>query len=133
MSRPPTMAIGTSSGSRCAIRCGQRAAPSGGGPAHMPSMAVKRQSLGGSGCLGSSWEDCEHLPGHVALQTADGLLLGLALADTARHIVLGLLGMAQPRPHDPVQRRVGLAIPTPIEPKAAGLARGGPDRRGAAT
>jgi hypothetical protein len=36
------MAIGTSSGSRTAIRCGQRAAPSGEGPTHMPFTSRPR-------------------------------------------------------------------------------------------
>src|SRR5215211_8429499 len=86
-------------------------------------------SLEGPAGLDSSWEGCEHLPGHIALETADGVLLGLALADTAGHVVLGPGVVAQPRHHDPVQRRVGLAIPTAVEPIAAGLARGGLDRR----
>jgi hypothetical protein len=80
--------------------------------------------------LGLSLKDCEDLSGHVALETADGFLLGLSLTDPAGQVLLGLLVVTQPGDHDPVQGGVGLAIPTPIEPKAAGLARGGLDRGG---
>ena len=45
------MAIGTSSGSRTAIRCGQRAAPSGEGPTHMGDVPWRCKSC----CAGQRW------------------------------------------------------------------------------
>src|SRR6266545_7362986 len=77
-------------------------------------------------------QGCEYLPGDVALEAADGLLLGLALLDAACHVVLGRLMPAQPNDHDAVQRRVGLAVAAAVEPMADDLARGGLDRGGAA-
>ena len=78
----------------------------------------------GADPVGSSWEDCEHFPGYVALQAADGFLLGLALTDAAGQVILGLLIMTQPGDDDSVQRGVGLAVATPIQPMPLGLARG---------
>src|SRR6266568_2299874 len=86
----------------------------------------------GEGVLAHLVQRGEHLPGDVALQTADDLLLGLALLETPRHVVLGLLVVAQPHQHDPVQRGVGLAVTAAVEPVAGGLAGGRLDRGGAA-
>src|SRR6266496_4124686 len=75
----------------------------------------------GEGVLAHLVQRGEHLPGHVALQTADDLLLGLALLETLRHVVLGLLVVAQPHQHDPIQRGVGLAVTAAVEPVAVVL------------
>src|SRR5512132_2510305 len=135
MSSPPTMAIGTSSSSRTAIRCGQGAAPSGGGPAHMPS--IDRQVdlcglewLGGRGC--GDWEEPVDLAGHIALEAADDLALGQALSGAAFHIGDGGRMPAHPDDDDPEQRGVGLAVAAPVEAVTAGLAGGGRDGAGAA-
>ncbi len=68
----------------------------------------------GEGVLAHLVKHCEHLSGHVAFQAADDLLLGFALGETARHVVLGRLVPTQPHDHDPVQRCVGLAVTTPV-------------------
>src|SRR6266487_2472042 len=76
----------------------------------------------GEGVLAHLVQRGEHLPGHVALQTADDLFLGLALLETLRHVVLGLLVVAQPHQHDPIQRGVGLAVTAAVAPAAASSA-----------
>src|SRR6266581_1537399 len=76
----------------------------------------------GEGVLAHLVQRGEHLPGDVALQTADDLLLGLALLETPRHVVLGLLVVAQPHQHDPVQRGVGLAVTAAVAPAATSSA-----------
>ena len=58
-------------------------------------------------------------------EAAQDLLLGLALGGTPGQVVAGGLVPAQPHDHDPVQRRVGLAVTAAIEPVADGLAGGG--------
>src|SRR5512132_1830292 len=117
MSSPPTMAIGTSSSSRTAIRCGQGAAPSGGGPAHMPS--IDRQVdlcglewLGGRGR--ADWEEPVDLTGHIALEAADDLALGQALSGAALDVGDGRRVPAHPEHDDPEQRGVGLAGAAPV-------------------
>src|SRR6266516_812820 len=75
----------------------------------------------GEGVLAHLVQRGGHLPGHVALQTADDLFLGLALLETLRHVVLGLLVVAQPHQHDPIQRGVGLAVTAAVEPVAVVL------------
>jgi hypothetical protein len=57
-------------------------------------MAVKAAVAEVLGGVGSSLKDCEYLPGHVALQAADGFLLGFAVADAAGQVVLGSLVVA---------------------------------------
>src|SRR5829696_525182 len=101
------------------------------GPVSAP-LSVSGVGAGRQFLLAHPWEDGEHLPGHIALQAADDFLLGLALADPAGEVVLGRLVVAQPGHHDSVERCVGLAVPTPIQPMPLGLARGGLDRGGPA-
>src|SRR6266511_2995978 len=89
-----------------------------------------------SGCGGAALAHLgqygEHLPCDVALEAADDLLLGLALLETPRHVVLGCWVVAQPHQHDAIQRGVGLAVTAPVEPVAGRLAGGRLDRGGAA-
>src|SRR5439155_16470001 len=72
------------------------------------------------------------LAGDVALQTADGLLGGLALLLLASDVVLRGLVAGHPHEHDPPQGFVGLPVATSVEPVPALLAGGGVDRRRAA-
>jgi integrase len=75
----------------CTAPCRRRADGAG---EWMLLWRVKAPVADGPSCVGSSWEDCEHLPGHVALQAADGFLLGLAFAKTAGQVALAVLVMA---------------------------------------
>ena len=72
------------------------------------------------------------LAGDVALEAADDLLLGLALAGAALDVGAGLRAVAQTADRDHVQGSVGLAIAPVVEAVAATLPRGDRDRAGAA-
>src|SRR6266511_2313552 len=90
-------------------------------------------SSGGSqGLVIDLVEHCEDFSGHVALEAADDLLLGLALGGAPGEVVAGGLVPAQPHDHDPVERGVGLAVAAAVEPIPAGLAGGGLDGGAAA-
>src|SRR5512132_4394012 len=82
--------------------------------------------------LGWRLEEVVDLAGHIALEAADDLGLGVALGDAAGDVVLGALVDAHAGDHDQVQRRVGLAVAAPVEPVALGLAGGGGQWRGGA-
>jgi hypothetical protein len=77
-------------------------------------------------------EHGEDLSGHVALEAAKDLFVGLALGGAPGGVVAGGLMPAQPYDHDAVQRGVGLAVAAAVEAVPAGLAGGGLHRRGAA-
>src|SRR6266540_5420516 len=101
-----------------------------------PSLVIAdapyRSSGGGQVLPTELAEHCEDLAGDVALEAAQDLLLGLALGGAPGEVVAGGLVPAQPDDHDAVQRRVGLAVTTAVQPVADGLARGGIHWRGAA-
>src|SRR5512132_1569893 len=107
--------------------------------AYLPSYAPELDPVEGltllymSSSLGRVWwghvlEHGEDLASHVALQAPDDLGLGLALLGPPGQVVPGRLVPAQPDDDDPVQRRVGLAVPAAIQAVARGLAGGGLDR-----
>src|SRR5712692_5356306 len=67
------------------------------------------------------------LAGDVALQAADDLALGLALAGAPRDVLSGRLVPAHADEDDAVEGGVGLAVAAAVEPVADRLARGGRD------
>src|SRR5664280_2005571 len=67
-------------------------------------------------------EDSVDLSGHVTLQAADDLALGLALCRASSHVVLRRLVPAQTDHDDVIEGAVGLAVAAPIEPVARDLA-----------
>ncbi len=73
------------------------------------STLVKISSGWGAGVVGHLVEHCEDLPGEVALQAADGLLLGLALLEPPCHVVTGPLVPAQPHDHKSRSRPLSAA------------------------
>jgi hypothetical protein len=96
-----------------AIRCGQRAAPSGGVPltCHL--------------CCVNCWvalEESVELAGDIADHTASDLAVGLALGPSPLGIGAGRRVIAQPGQDDQVQGLVELAVPGAIEPHPDGLA-----------
>src|SRR5829696_1181786 len=106
MSRPPTMAIGTSSGSRRCdpMRPGCRTERRG--PAHMPSMSSGRCGRRGEGIEDKRVE----LSGDVALEASENFLAGLALGGAFGAIGPGAGLMNQPGVGDRPQSGVGLAV-----------------------
>src|SRR5215207_8809053 len=126
MSRPPTMAIGTSSGSRCAIRCGQRAAPSGGGPAHMPSLCLSSGAVAGRGL-----HDAVEAPGDGALDAAPDVAVCLALGGAPGLVSAGFGVAAHSCDRDGVQCPVQGAVTAAVEAVLCLLAAAGFQRRDA--
>src|SRR5216684_4520433 len=72
-------------------------------------------------------EDSVDLSGHVSLQAADDLALGLAFCRASSHVVLRRLVPAQTDHDDVIEGTVGLAVAAPVEPVARDLARRGLD------
>ena len=79
-------------------------------------------------CRGGAGEQPVQLAGNGAFEATADLAVALALDGAPGHIPLGGLVVAQPHQHDPVQRSVGLAVPTPVEAVPDGLAGGRLDR-----
>src|SRR3954468_14224174 len=61
----------------------------------------------------------------IAFEGADGLAFGLALAQAARHILLGGRPTADLGEGDPIEDRVEPAVATPIQAVADAPSRGG--------
>lgn len=69
----------------------------------------------------------EDLSGDVAFEDAGDLAHGFAFGETAGDVVAGGLVVTHPGDDDVVERRVGLAVPSPVEPVSGRLAGGGRD------
>ena len=67
----------------------------------------------------------EDFPGGVAFEDAGDLAHGFALCEAASHVVAGGLVVFHAGEDDVVERRVGLAVPAPVEPMPGGFARRG--------
>ena len=68
--------------------------------------------LRSSGGVGPVFED---LAGDVSLEDAGDLTHGLAFGEASGHVVAGCLLVPHPGQHDAIQRRVGLAVPAPVQ------------------
>src|SRR6266516_5203444 len=77
-------------------------------------------------------ERCVDLAGDVAFQAADDLAFAFAFAGAPDDVGPGRLVVADADEDDPIERGVCLAVAAAVEPVAVRLARGGPDRGGAA-
>ena len=66
--------------------------------------------------------DIEDFSGDIALQTADGLKLGMSLADSFVDIDFRARIRSQSSDGDDMQRTIGSAVPTSIEPMSGYLA-----------
>src|SRR3954449_6296198 len=70
-------------------------------------------------------DEHEHLTRDIAFEAADRLQLGMALADALGHVCLSARLGPQPADGDDVQRAVGGAVATPVQPMTSGFPRGG--------
>src|SRR6201987_1405432 len=68
-------------------------------------------------------DEREDLPGEVALQGSNGVEFGMPLGKSASDVVLGPLVGSQATDGDDVQRAVGGAISSTVEPMPDGLSR----------
>src|SRR6266487_4134735 len=79
----------------------------------------------GDGCGGGVWfglaDELVDLAGDVALEAAEGITAGLALADAAGQVVTGAWVPAQAGQGDAVQGGVGLPVTAAVEAKTDGL------------
>ena len=62
--------------------------------------------------------------GNIALETADDVTLTHSLSGSASHVCLGPEVMAESDHNDAIESRIGLTVPTSVEPMAVGLAGG---------
>src|SRR5919202_2074851 len=69
------------------------------------------------------------LASQVALQAANDLRLGEPLGGPSRDVVLGTWVPTHPADGEQIERPIGVAIATAVEPMAGGPARGGRQRR----
>ena len=67
-------------------------------------------------------EKDEHLASNVAFQAANRLELGVSFGDSPRHVGFGSFISSQPADCNDVQRTVGSAISSSIEPMPGDLA-----------
>ena len=72
-----------------------------------------------SGGAGELFED---LACHVSFQAADHFQAAEPFASAASHVAAGFVVAAHPGQHDAIQRRVGVAVTTPVESIADGRA-----------
>jgi hypothetical protein len=74
------------------------------------------------------WRPRPWVAGHIALQAPDDLPPRQPLSGPPGQIIAGWLMPTPPDHHHPVQRRGGLAVPTPVQAVPYRLARRGRDR-----
>lgn len=90
----------------------------------------------GKNVAGLLWHGADdvlvEVTGDVAFEAADGFAATLALGDAAVHVVACARIPAQSAENDRVERGVGLAVASAVQPAALGLARGSLNRTGAA-
>ena len=77
-------------------------------------------------------DEREDLSGEVALQGSNGVELGMPFGESASDVVLGPLVGSQATDGDDVQRAIGGAIASAIEPMPDGLSGRGRNRTDAA-
>lgn len=82
-------------------------------------------SVGGEGSAGEgSADDWVELADEVAFQAADDLHLGFTLRGATFNVVPCGLVIAHPYDHHVIQRGIGLAVASSVQPMPVGLARG---------
>src|SRR5262245_61298617 len=80
---------------------------------------------GRGGCLGDGADVGVDLAGDEAFEAADGVAFGVSLADASFEVGdRGCVSAAEPDRDDGPQRRVGVAVPGPVEAPALGVAGG---------